>query len=97
MQTLSSASGQQPWFGASFSQLGGSTNDVARLPFDHHRGLVLVAPRALFVVDDTSVMWPGHESSFTTSVLASDLCSALGAAMSRHPPARRPRRPAAPG
>jgi hypothetical protein len=78
VQTLSSASGEQPWFRASFGQFGNTTNDVARLPFDHHMVLGLVAPRALFVVDNTDMMWLGNESSFTDSVAAAEIWEGLG-------------------
>ena len=78
VQTLSSASGEQPWFRASFSQFGGSMNDVSKLPYDHHMVLGLVAPRALFVVDNTNMMWLGNESSFTDSVAAAEIWAGLG-------------------
>jgi hypothetical protein len=79
VQTLSSASGEQPWFRASFGQFGASTNDVNRLPFDHHMVLGLVAPRGLFVLDNTDMMWLGDESSFTDAVAAAEIWAALGA------------------
>jgi hypothetical protein len=78
VQTLSSASGEQPWFRASFGQFGGSAENVNRLPFDHHMVLGLVAPRALFVVDNTDMMWLGNESSFTSSVAAAEIWTGLG-------------------
>lgn len=78
VQTLSSASGEQPWFRASFSQFGGTSDDVTKLPFDHHMVLGLVAPRALFVVDNTDMMWLGNESSFTSSVAAAEIWTGLG-------------------
>jgi (4-O-methyl)-D-glucuronate---lignin esterase len=78
VQTLSSASGEQPWFRASFSQFGATSEDVARLPFDHHMVLGLVAPRALLVVDNTDMMWLGNESSFTDSVAAAEIWTGLG-------------------
>jgi len=78
VQTLLHASGEQPWFRASFAQFGKSSNDVNRLPFDHHMVLGLVAPRALFVLDNTDMMWLGDQSSFTTSVAAAELWTGLG-------------------
>jgi hypothetical protein len=78
VQTLLQASGEQPWFRASFGQFGKSTDDVNRLPFDHHMLLGLVAPRALFVIDNTDMMWLGAESSFTDAVAAAEIWNGLG-------------------
>jgi hypothetical protein len=79
IQTLASASGEQPWFRESFGQFGKSSADVSRLPFDHHMLLGLVAPRGLFVLDNTDMMWLGSVSSFTTAVAAAEIYAALGA------------------
>jgi hypothetical protein len=79
VQTLVHASGEQPWFRASLVQFGTSDSDVNRLPFDHHMVLGLVAPRALFVLDNTDMMWLGAESSFTDSVAAAEIWAGLGA------------------
>jgi hypothetical protein len=79
VQTLLHASGEQPWFRASFGQFGTSDSDVNRLPFDHHMVLGLVAPRALYVLDNTDMMWLGAESSFTDSVAAAEIWAGLGA------------------
>jgi hypothetical protein len=79
VQTLVQASGEQPWFRASFGQFGKSTNDVNRLPFDQHMVLGLVAPRALFVLDNTDMQWLGDDSSFTNAVAASEIWTGLGA------------------
>ncbi|MEO8182674.1 MAG: hypothetical protein ABI895_27895 [Deltaproteobacteria bacterium] len=79
IQTLASAAGEQPWFRASFGQFGKSTETVQRLPFDQHLVLGLVAPRALFVLDNTDMMWLGDESSFTSSVASAEIWKALGA------------------
>lgn len=79
VQTLAHAAGEQPWFRASFADFGKTSADVDRLPFDHHMLLGMVAPRALFVIDNTDMMWLGAESSFTTSVAAAEIWTALGA------------------
>lgn len=79
IQTLAHASGEQPWFRASFAAFGKTSADVERLPFDHHLLLGMVAPRALFVLDNTDMVWLGAESSFTTSVAAAEIWTALGA------------------
>jgi hypothetical protein len=80
VQTLASASGEQPWFRASFAEFGKSSEDVQRLPFDQHMVLGLVAPRALFALDNTDMMWLGDESSFTSLVAASEIWKGLGVA-----------------
>jgi hypothetical protein len=79
VQTLASASGEQPWFRASFGQFGKTSEDVTRLPFDHHMVMGLVAPRGLFVIDNTDMMWLGDESSFTAATAASEIWTGLGA------------------
>ena len=76
IQTLNSASGEQPWFRASF---GDFRDGVGKLPFDHHMVMGLVAPRALLVIDNTDMMWLGNESSFTDSVAAAEIWTGLGA------------------
>ncbi len=75
VQRLFEAHGEQPWFRESFGQFGRA---VDRLPFDHHMVMALVAPRALFVVDNTSMNWLGNESSFTSAVAAREVWTALG-------------------
>src|SRR5690606_35764012 len=44
-----------------------------------HMVLGLVAPRALFVIDNTDMMWLGNESSFTNSVAAAEIWAGIGA------------------
>jgi (4-O-methyl)-D-glucuronate---lignin esterase len=79
IQTLASAAGEQPWFRESFGQFGKTSTDVTRLPFDHHMVLGLVAPRGLFVLDNTDMMWLGNVSSFTDAVAAAEIYAGLGA------------------
>jgi hypothetical protein len=79
VQTLASAAGEQPWFRASFAQFGKNPQDVNRLPFDHHMVMGLIAPRGLFVIDNTDMTWLGDESSFTASVAAAEIWKSLGA------------------
>ncbi|HTV22348.1 MAG TPA: hypothetical protein VMG12_26855 [Polyangiaceae bacterium] len=78
VQTLAHATGEQPWFRASFADFGKTSADVNRLPFDHHMLLGMVAPRALFVLDNTDMMWLGADSSFTDAVAAAEIWTALG-------------------
>jgi hypothetical protein len=79
VQTLAQAAGEQTWFRASFGEFGKTSADVERLPFDHHLLMGMVAPRALFVLDNTDMMWLGAESSFTDAEAASEIWTALGA------------------
>jgi hypothetical protein len=75
-QTVSTAQGEQPWFRANFGQF--STTNVTKLPHDHHELMGMVAPRPLFVIDNTDMNWLGNESSFTDSVAAAELWQGLG-------------------
>ncbi|HKO93185.1 MAG TPA: hypothetical protein VJU61_18645, partial [Polyangiaceae bacterium] len=75
VQLLVDAQGEQPWFREAFSQFNNIEN---RLPYDHHMVLGLVAPRALFVIDNSTQIWLGSESSYTDSVVASEIWKGLG-------------------
>jgi hypothetical protein len=75
-QTVATAQGEQPWFRANFGQF--ATANVAKLPHDHHELMGMVAPRPLFVIDNTDMNWLGNESSFTDSVAAAELWNGLG-------------------
>lgn len=75
-QTVQAAQGEQPWFRANFGQF--ATTNVTKLPYDHHELMGMVAPRPLFVIDNTDMNWLGNESSFTDSVAASEIWNALG-------------------
>lgn len=76
VQTLAEITGENVWFRTSFSQF----NDTAsRLPFDHHSILGMVAPRGLLVVENTSMVWLGNESTYTASLAAHRVWDALGA------------------
>lgn len=76
VQTLSNAAGEQPWFRADFARSFGGAN-VARLPFDQHTVMGLVAPRPLLVLDN-SIDWLGTDSSYTSGLIASRIWKALG-------------------
>jgi hypothetical protein len=49
-QTASEIIGENVWFGTSFNQFAQSS--VNKLPVDHHLLIGMVAPRALFVIDN---------------------------------------------
>jgi len=75
VQTLSQIVTENCWFMANFSQFGNAAN---RLPFDHHSIAALCAPRALLVIENTSMEWLGNLSTYTTGVAAHMIWEALG-------------------
>jgi hypothetical protein len=52
---------------------------VARLPFDHHTVMGMVAPRALLVIDN-QIDWLGIDSTFTAGSIANQIWRAFGLA-----------------
>lgn len=77
VQTLSQIVTENVWFRSSFSQFASTAN---RLPFDHHQVMGLVAPRALLVLENTGMEWLGNVSTYTASVAAREIWTALGIA-----------------
>lgn len=77
VQTLSQIVTENVWFRSSFSQF---SSTATRLPFDHHQIMGLVAPRALLVIENTDMEWLGNVSTYTASVAAREIWSALGIA-----------------
>ena len=75
VQTLSQIVQENVWFRSSFAQFGAS---AARLPFDHHQVLGLVAPRGLLVIENTSMEWLGNQSAYTAAMAAREIWTALG-------------------
>jgi hypothetical protein len=75
VQTLSQIVTENVWFRSSFSQFGAS---ATRLPFDHHMLEGLVAPRALLIIENTSQVWLGNLSTYTSSMAAHAIWQALG-------------------
>jgi hypothetical protein len=73
-QTLQQIVGENVWFRQNFSQFGGAVN---RLPFDHHSVAGLVAPRALYVIDN-NILWLGPQSSWSNANAARTIWTALG-------------------
>ena len=76
VQTLRQIVTENVWFTDSFRQFGEA---AARLPFDQHEVMGLIAPRALLVVENTSMEWLGNESAWRTSLAAREIWTALGA------------------
>jgi hypothetical protein len=75
VQTLSQIVGENCWFSTALNQFRGQTNN---LPFDHHEILALCAPRALLVIENTSMEWLGKLSTWTTANAAHMVWEAFG-------------------
>ncbi|KAF8967504.1 Glucuronoyl esterase catalytic domain from Hypocrea Jecorina [Flammula alnicola] len=74
-QTASEIVQENVWFSTTFAEYA---NDVDVLPFDHHMLAGLIAPRALFVIDNTGIDWLGPESNFGCMKTANKVWQALG-------------------
>jgi hypothetical protein len=75
VQTLRQIVDENVWFTNTFRQFSES---ATKLPFDQHMVMGLVAPRALFMVNNTDPYWLGKESSYVGAVAASSVWQALG-------------------
>jgi hypothetical protein len=75
VQTLSQIVTENCWFTNSFSQF---SNTATKLPFDHHSIAGLCAPRALLIIENTSMEWLGNLSCWTTGNAAHMIWEALG-------------------
>jgi hypothetical protein len=75
VQTLSEIVGENVWFSRSLGQFSGLS---AKLPFDQHAVEALIAPRALLVLENTSIDWLGPLSAFTSAIAANTVWQALG-------------------
>jgi hypothetical protein len=54
------------------------SNDVPKLPFDHHELMAMVAPRALFVTGNPGWVWLADESGYVGSKAVQTVYEALG-------------------
>lgn len=75
-QSLSSAYGEQPWFGDAFGSFTGNPNG---LPVDMHQMVGLVAPRGLFVMDNPHIANLGPRSASVAALAGAEVYEALGA------------------
>jgi len=75
VQTLSQIVTENVWFRANFSQF---SNSADKLPFDQHSILALCAPRAVLVIENTSVDWLSPVSSWNSANAAHKVWQALG-------------------
>lgn len=75
VQTLRQIVTENVWFRDNFSRFG---EEVNKLPFDHHSLIGMIAPRALLVVENSGIEWLGNESTYTTSLVSSEIWRAMG-------------------
>lgn len=64
------------WFSEEFATQ--FANDISTLPFDHHSLAALVAPRGLFVIENTDYEWLGPWSAYGCMKVATRAFQALG-------------------
>lgn len=64
------------WFSTNFNS---QVNNVNALPFDHHMLAGLIAPRALYVMENTDMEWLGKVSTYGCMGIARKQWEALGA------------------
>ncbi|KAF9448107.1 carbohydrate esterase family 15 protein [Macrolepiota fuliginosa MF-IS2] len=76
-QTASEIIGEDVWFSKNFEPY---VDQVNVLPFDHHLLAALVAPRALFVIDHSTIDWLGPRSVWGCMKTANKIWQALGVA-----------------
>jgi hypothetical protein len=75
-QTLSSAYGEQPWFGDAFSPFTGNPNN---LPVDTHEMVAMVAPRGLFIMENPHIANLAPKSGSVAALGGAEVYKALGA------------------
>jgi hypothetical protein len=75
VQTLRQIVGENVWFTPGFGRFA---ETATSLPFDQHEVMGLIAPRALLVVENTSMEWLGNQSAWLTSLGARPVWTALG-------------------
>jgi hypothetical protein len=75
VQTLGEITGENCWFRANFNRFNNAVNKV---PFDHHMVAALCAPRALLIIENTSMEWLGNLSTWTNGNVTHMIYEALG-------------------
>jgi hypothetical protein len=75
-QSLSSAYGEQPWFGDAFTSFTGAPT---RAPLDTHALVAMVAPRGLFIMDNPHIANLGPRSAHVAALAGAEVYRALGA------------------
>jgi len=66
------------WFMESMFRYSGL--NVSRLPYDHHKLMAMVAPRALLVTGNTDYMWLANPSCYVASRATKEVYKTLGIA-----------------
>lgn len=74
VQTASEIVQENVWFSTSFNTFANNTN---LLPFDHHQLAGLIAPRALFFIDNSGYQWLGPWSSWGCNLASHTIWQAL--------------------
>src|SRR5690606_16889802 len=75
VQTLRQIVTENVWLAEDFKRFSES---ATKLPFDHHSIMAMVAPRGLLVIENTSMEWLGNESTYTASLAAREIFTAMG-------------------
>ena len=75
-QTLSSAYGEQPWFGDDFSPFQSAPTT---LPLDTHATIGMYAPRGLIILDNPHIANLGPKSASVAALAGAEIYKALGA------------------
>lgn len=75
VQTASQIITENVWFSKDFEKY---VNRVPTLPVDHHELAALVAPRGLYVIENTSMVWLGALSTYGCQVVGHTVYEALG-------------------
>ncbi len=74
-QSLSSAYGEQPWFGDAFSAF---TSAPTKAPIDTHEVIGMIAPRGLFIMDNPHIKNLGPISADISAQAGAEIYKALG-------------------
>jgi hypothetical protein len=75
VQTAKQITRENVWLSKSFEQF---VDDVSKLPVDHHQLAALIAPRALLVIENTSMEWLGNMATYGCMKTAHKVWEALG-------------------
>jgi hypothetical protein len=77
VQTLGEIVGEDDWFSSTLTQFA-NAHAATKLPEDHHELLGMVAPRGLFVIENTQYQWLGVNSCVTDATAAQMIFQGLG-------------------
>jgi hypothetical protein len=74
VETLRNAQGQY-WY---YQDLSLFNNAVTKLPYDHHEVMAMIAPRALLLIGNPSMVWLAEESGHVSCKAAHEIWKAFG-------------------